>query len=159
MKRFASSAILLFLLLLNASVASAGDFDWMDNLNIAAKADSSGFHVRLATRFHIGNAKIKAVIGDVSKPSDAYMVLRLGELSHRSVDDVMTVYKANRKKGWGVMAKNLGIKPGSREFHALKRGHDMGNSSGIERGQSSGKGKGNSKNKGKAKKEKGKGNK
>jgi hypothetical protein len=153
MKRFVSSAILLFLLLLNTSVASAGDFGWADNLNIMAKADSSGFRAKLVARFRIGDAKIKAVIGDVSKPSDAYMVLRLGEMSHRPIDEVMTEYRANRKKGWGVMAKGLGIKPGSREFHALKRGHDMGNSSGNERGQSSSKGK--AKNKGK-KKEKGK---
>ena len=39
-------------------------------------------------------------------------------------------------------------KPGSREFHALKRGHDLGNDNGNGQGQSSGKGKGNAKNKG-----------
>jgi hypothetical protein len=157
MKRLASSAVLLFSLLLNVSVASAGDFDWMDNLNIAAKADSSGFHVRLATRFHIGNAEVKAVIGDVSQPSDAYIIFRLSELSHRPVAEVMKVYRKNRKRGWGVMAQGLGIKPGSREFHALKRGHDMGNDKVSKGGKSSGKGK--SKNKGQGKKEKGKGKK
>ena len=128
--------------------ASAGDFGWTDRLNITAKSDSSGFRAKLAARFRVGDATIKAVIGDVRKPSDAYMVLRLGELSHRPVDEVMTEYRANRKKGWGAMARGLGIKPGSRAFHALKRGHDLGNGHGGERGQSSGKGKGNSKHKG-----------
>ena len=41
-------------------------------------------------------------------------------LSHRSWDEVLGEYKENNGKGWGVIAKNLGIKPGSREFHELK---------------------------------------
>ena len=54
------------------------------------------------------------------------MVMRLGELTGQPAKEVLSVYRNNRKKGWGVMAKKLGIKPGSREFHALKRGHDLG---------------------------------
>ena len=148
MKRIGFLATFLLMQAAFISTSSAGDFSWVDSLNITAKADSSGFRLKLATRFHIGNAEVTAVIGDVSRPSDAYMVFRLSELSHRPVAEVMTVYRANRKKGWGVMAKGLGIKPGSRAFHALKRGHDLGNGNGSERGQSSGKGKGGAKNKG-----------
>ena len=148
MKRIVFLVTFLLLQVAFISTSSVGDFGWMDSLNVTAKSDSSGFRVRLATRFHIGNAEVKAVIGDVSRPSDAYMIFRLSELSRRPVAEVMTVYRANRKKGWGVMARGLGIKPGSREFHALKRGHDMSNNNGSERGQSSGKGKGGAKNKG-----------
>lgn len=148
MKRIGFLATFLLMQVAFISTSSAGDFSWVDSLNITAKSDSSGFRLKLATRFHIGNAEVTAVIGDVSRPSDAYMIFRLSELSHRPVAEVMTVYRANRKKGWGVMAKGLGIKPGSREFHALKRGHDLGNGNGGERGQSSGKGKGGAKNKG-----------
>ncbi len=147
MKRIVFLATFLLLQVAFISTSSAGDFGWMDSLNVTAKADSSGFRAKLAARFRIGNATIKAVIGDVRKPSDAYMVLRLGELSHRPIAEVMTEYRTNRKKGWGAMARGLGIKPGSREFHALKRGHDMGNNNDSGRGQSSGK----SKDKGKAK--------
>ena len=141
MKRIAILAVLFFSLSLNFSVAAAGEFSWLKNLNIEAVADPSGFRARLATRFRIGEKKVKAIIDDVSKPSDAYMVLRLGELSHRHVDDVMTGYRTHRKKGWGAIAKRLGIKPGSRDFHALKRGHDLGYSSDNSKGKSSGKGK------------------
>ena len=148
MKRIGFLATFLLMQAAFISTSSAGDFSWVDSLNITAKSDSSGFRLKLATRFHIGNAEVTAVIGDVSRPSDAYMIFRLSELSHRPVAEVMTVYRANRKKGWGVMAKGLGIKPGSRAFHALKRGHDLGNGNGSERGQSSGKGKGGAKNKG-----------
>ena len=116
----------------------------------------TGFRVKLATRFHIGDAQISAVIGDVGSSSDAYMVFRLGELSHRPIAEVISVYHTHRKKGWGVMAKELGIKPGSSEFHALKRGHDMGGNQGGGSGNPSmksnkgmGGGMGNMGNKGK----------
>jgi hypothetical protein len=124
-KIFRILAGMLLVSVASISSSSASDFDWLDNLNVMAKADSSGFSVRLATRFHIGDAQIQTVIGNVGSPSDAYMVLRLGELSHRPINEVINVYHAHPKNGWGAMAKDLGIKPGSREFHALKRGHDM----------------------------------
>ncbi|MEE8380056.1 MAG: hypothetical protein V3R49_06755 [Gammaproteobacteria bacterium] len=143
MKRTGFLVAFLFVQAAFISPSYAGDFGWMDSLNVTAKSDSSGFRVSLATRFHVGNTEVKAVIGDVSRPSDAYMVFRLSELSHRPVAEVMTVYRANRNKGWGVMAKGLGIKPGSSAFHALKRGHDLERGNGNERGQSPGKGKGN----------------
>jgi len=116
-------AILTSLLLTTSAVA--GDFDWLNNLNVKAEADSSGFRMQLATRFKIGSTDVKAVIGNVDSPSDAYMVLRLGELSHKPIPEVLHVYSGNKNRGWGVIAKQLGIKPGSSEFHALKRGHDL----------------------------------
>ena len=151
MKRLGILVVLLLSQVSFSPAASASDFDWLNNLNIKAEADSSGFRAQLATRFRIGDADVKAVLGKMGKKSDAYMVLRLGELSNRPVDDVMSVYNANRKKGWGIIAKKLGIKPGSREFHALKRGHDLNGGMEKERGQLSGNGKGKGKNKDKNK--------
>lgn len=100
----------------------AGDYDWLENLSIEARADSSGFKTRLATRFDLGDVKVKAVLSNVDNQADAYMVMRLGEMSGHSTDRVIRQYKADKKKGWGAMAKNLGIKPGSREFQRLKQG-------------------------------------
>jgi hypothetical protein len=37
----------------------------------------------------------------------------------------MERYRKGKGKGWGELAKSLGIKPGSREFHALKRDDDL----------------------------------
>lgn len=153
MKVFSLLIVLLLSQVGFVASASAGDFDWLDSLNVTAESDSSGFRVRLATRFHLGDAQVSAVIGDVSHPSDAYMVFRLGELSHRPINEVISVYHAHRNQGWGVMAKHLGIKPGSREFHALKRGHDMSGGHEMDSGHPSGKhkakGMGNGKGKGK----------
>lgn len=147
MKRLGILMTLLFMQASFTLTVNADDFDWLGNLNIKAEADSSGYQIRLATRFHIGDTEVKAVIGNADNSSDAYMILRLSELSHQPVDEVLKVYRTNKGKGWGVMAKRLGIQPGSREFHALKQGHDLDKGIESERGQSSGKGKGKHKNK------------
>jgi len=33
---------------------------------------------------------------------------------------VIDSYRKNKSKGWGALARDLGIKPGSKEFKALK---------------------------------------
>ena len=111
---------------------------------LPVQADPSGFRVRLGARFRIGDAEINAVLSNVEYPGDAYMVLRLGEMSSRPTDYVIKQYKSDKGKGWGVLAKSLGIKPGSEEFHALKNGHDLYDDNDM----SGGKGKGKSKGKG-----------
>jgi hypothetical protein len=112
-------------LILFASLVSAGEFDWTKNFNIRAEADRDGFRAQLTTRFKIGDAQVKVVLGNVDSPADAYIVLRLGEMSSKPLDYVLSRYRTERGKGWGALAKSLGIKPGSREFHALKQGSDL----------------------------------
>jgi len=140
--------IITLSLLLCATMALAGDFDWMQQLNITAQADPSGFRARLATRFNVGDARISAVIGNVGNPADAYMVFRLGEMAHKNPEYVLDRYQSGKKKGWGAFAKSIGIKPGSQEFHALKKGHDL-DSPGDGKGKGKGKGKNKDKKKGK----------
>lgn len=105
--------------------AAAGDFAWVDNFNIQAQSDPSGFRARLETRFKIGDVNVGAVFDSTDTPADAYIVLRLGEISGRSAAYTLKTYKLKKGKGWGVLAKSLGIKPGSESFQALKRGHDL----------------------------------
>lgn len=142
MKAFKMMFTGLMVFLLASSSAFAGDFDWLQKLNIRAEADPSGFRAELATRFKIGNTEINAVIGNMAKPADAYMVLRLAEMSHQPTDRVIAQYRSGRGQGWGVLAKSLGIKPGSPEFHALKRGHDLYGSNDSSMGKDRGKGRG-----------------
>jgi hypothetical protein len=117
--------VILLELLLVSSAASAGDFDWIKDFNIKAAADPSGFRARLEARFQVGDIEIRTVLGNVEKPADAYMLLRLGEMSNKPIDYVIEKHKAEKGKGWGVLAKSLGIKPGSKDFHALKQGQDL----------------------------------
>lgn len=134
--------LFLAILLCVPSIATAGDFDWIKDLNIQAQADPSGFRARLGARFRIGDAEINAVLSNVEYPGDAYMVLRLGEMSNRPADYVVNQYRSGKGKGWGAVAKSLGIKPGSDEFHALKNGHDLYEDKGGGKEKEKGKGKG-----------------
>jgi hypothetical protein len=117
--------VIVLELLLVSSTASAGDFDWIKDFNLKAEGDPSGFRARLEARFQIGDIAIRTVLGNVENPADAYMLLRLGEMSNRPIGHVIEKYKAGKGKGWGVLAKSLGIKPGSKDFHALKQGQDL----------------------------------
>ena len=153
---FRKSLLLGFILFISFNIkVNAGDFGWLEQLSIEARSDGSGFRIRLATRFKIGDAKVKAVISDMGNGADAYMVMRLGEMSGHNVEYVAERYKANKGKGWGALARSLGIKPGSRAFKALKRGHDLNGANPGSRGK--GNNKGYKKNK--SHKNKGKGNK
>ena len=139
------STVLQFAL---APAVMAGDYGWLKDMNVKAEADPSGFRARLATRFKINDIEVEAVLSNVNKPADAYMVLRMGEMSGHPTDFALNKYKANQRKGWGAIAKSMGIKPGSSEFHALKQGQD------LYSGDDSGKNKGKSKDKNKSKKQK-----
>ncbi|MDH5602039.1 MAG: hypothetical protein OEY78_12145 [Gammaproteobacteria bacterium] len=135
--------------------AFAGQFDWLKDLEVSAKADPRGYALKLASRFKIGDAEVKTVLSNVKNHSDAYMVLKLGELSGNNTNTVIDQYNSSKDRGWGVMAKQLGIKPGSPEFHALKQGHDLNSrASGKEekmnkKNKNKGQGKGNNKGQGK----------
>lgn len=150
-KKMLSIALVVSLLVSSAAVVGAGDFDWVRGINIRAEADPSGFRARLAARFKIGDVDIDVVLSNVENPADAYMVLRLGEMSAKPTDYVIKKYRSGKGKGWGALAKSLGIKPGSEEFHALKRGSDIYDDGGKDKG----KGRGEAKGKGKGKKGKG----
>ena len=88
------------------------------------------------------------MLGNAEKPADAYMLLRLGEMSHQPIEHVVRTYNAGKGRGWGTLAKSLGIKPGSKDFHALKQSQDLyngkndGDAKIKSKGKSTGKGKG-----------------
>ena len=131
-------------LLLISSVGYAGDYGWMRDFNIRAEADPSGLRARLEGRFQVGGINIEAALDSVDQPADAYMLLRLGEMSNQPIAHVIEKYKAKRGKGWGSLAKSLGIKPGSEDFQALKKSQDLYDDmhNGKKKSKSKGKGKG-----------------
>ncbi len=147
MKRTALAAVAL---LLFCTPAFAGLDDFLTNLNIQARTDLSGFSARVSAQFGIPEMQVRTVIGTVKEPADAFMVFQLGQMTRKAPETVVQVYQSNRGKGWGVIAKKLGIKPGSSEFHALKRGDFVlsgapGGGLQEERGRGRGKGRGHNK--------------
>jgi hypothetical protein len=122
---------------------ASSDLDsFIKNVNVQAQADLGAFKVRLSTQFGVPVPKVEAVMASVRTPGDAYMCFRVGQVASQPVEVVTKEYQTNKGKGWGVIAKNLGIKPGSKEFHALKRGDFNGDEADSGKGKGKGKGKG-----------------
>lgn len=107
------------------SVGGADDFlgGWVEQLNVEAKADLGLFKAELSLEFGLPTVKVDQLIVEAKmEPADVYVALELARISEKPVDEVVEVYNVNKTKGWGALAKELGIKPGSAEFKALKDG-------------------------------------
>lgn len=136
--------IALFCVLFSAHATAGGGLDgFLSKLNAQAKSDLAGFSARIGAQFGIPEAQVKVVISTVKQPADAFMVFQLGQMARQPTDRVLQVYQSGKGKGWGAMARDLGIKPGSPEFHALKRGDfHLGDASSDDHGNGKGRGRG-----------------
>lgn len=148
MKKTVVSSVLFLYMIVFAAVAHADLDSFMSGLNVKARADMSGFSVKLGAQFGIPLPQVQAVVKAVETPADAFMCFQLSQMTGVQPETVVHTYKTNKGRGWGVIAKELGIKPGSPEFHALKRGDfALTGEPGGGRGQGRGKGKGRGHNK------------
>lgn len=55
-------------------------------------------------------------------PGDVYYACAIAQVIGRSCRYVADEWNQDHGEGWGALAQRLGIKPGSAEFHELKRG-------------------------------------
>lgn len=55
-------------------------------------------------------------------PGDIYFACALAQLAGRPCRYVAEQWERDHALGWGALAQRMGIKPGSPEFHRLKRG-------------------------------------
>lgn len=55
-------------------------------------------------------------------PGDVYYACAIAQIIGRPCRYVVDEWNRDHGQGWGVVAKRLGIKPGSAEFHRLKKG-------------------------------------
>lgn len=97
-------------------------------------------------------------------PADVTLIAGYAQALQMPVTQVADTYARHRGQGWGVIAKELGVKPGSAQFHAMKsslsgdpwvangppgkakgkgrQDDEDGNASGASHGKGSGKSKG-----------------
>jgi hypothetical protein len=119
--------VVVVLLVIGASVvkpSKTGDRDLdaqLVKIDEKAKADPDVFFRQLSQQHNIPEAEIRQEkerrgLGY----GDTYMAAALSRLSKRPIGAVAEEYKPKEGKGWGVMAMNMGIKPGSPEFHQMK---------------------------------------
>lgn len=55
-------------------------------------------------------------------PGDVYYACSIAQIIGRPCRYVVDEWNRDHGQGWGALAKRLGIKPGSAEFHRLKKG-------------------------------------
>jgi hypothetical protein len=90
-----------------------------------ASVNFSLFKSDMSSTYSVAPAKVDSWSVQLGlKAGDIYLILEMSRILRKPVDDVVNVYNTNKKKGWGAIAKELGIKPGSAEFKALKGGAD-----------------------------------
>jgi hypothetical protein len=165
MKKVFVTLAAVFFMLISFGTALADLDGFLSGLNNQARDDRNDYGVRLSVQFGVPLPQVHSLLGRVQSPADAFMCLQLGRMTNMPPERVFQSYSSNRGKGWGVIAQELGIKPGSAEFHALKRGdfsftgqpgtssgnnankNDNGNNGtdGNGKGQGKGKGKGHNK--------------
>ena len=93
----------------------------LNRINTEAKLDFSAFKSELSVSFNIEAKRIEYFRTTVKmEPAEIFFALQIARISNKSADDVVNVYTDNKDKGWGYIAKQMGIKPGSPEFHQLK---------------------------------------
>ncbi|MNK18556.1 hypothetical protein D3C87_367640 [compost metagenome] len=126
-------------------------------VNTDANKDLAAFKLNLTKTFSVGLPEVESCFKVGMNAGDAYMAFQISNIVRRPIVDVITVYSKSKSKGWGAMAKELGIKPGSAEFHALK-GKAKEKSKGNGKSKSTGGGNGKEKSKGNSGKSNGKGN-
>ncbi len=101
---------------------NTGDADMdthLSEINESASSDYEAFKDKLSENSEITDEEIDRYINEENmEPADIYYASVLSSASDRSVSEVVGMYK--EKKGWGAVAQELGIKPGSEEFHELK---------------------------------------
>lgn len=142
--------IVMAMLLCMVGSAHADLDDFLSGLNVQARADMRGFSLRLSSQFDVPVTQVEAIIKTVDDPADVFVCLQLGQMTNTQPEVVVRTYRRHKNRGWGEIAKELGIKPGSEEFHALKRGeyeftgkHKKHGDKGHGKGKGKGKGKGN----------------
>jgi hypothetical protein len=160
MKKIMFLSVLLLCITIKASAqivvfkATTGDVEMdavLTDVHDRALKDIAAFKSDVSISFNIPIPKIEASL-KILPPGDVFMAAQLSLSVNKPFDDVVATYQKNKSKGWGALAKEMGIKPGSPEFHAMKKSmKSKGASKAKPKDNSAGSGNNNS-SKGKGKK-------
>jgi len=94
----------------------------LSNLNVEAGVYVDAFVSELSISYAIPKVQIEDLVYKMRMPfGDVFVSVWLASSMKKPLSVVVKEYEVNKDKGWGVMAKNLGIKPGSDAFHSLKK--------------------------------------
>jgi len=127
MKRFfvALSVAVVAILGVHAQTISFGLGDTgleasLNDIGASARVDMGGFSAEVSLQWGSSPTQVQTALSQGLQPAEVYLAAALANMSGESLTFVVGEYKKNKAKGWGALAKELGIKPGSKEFKALK---------------------------------------
>ena len=120
--------LFLFITALSINVTAQIEFNTGDSeldndllsINAEAKLNLDAFKADLTATFGVSSKNLDYMISVNMEPAEMYLALEISSSVNKPVESVIDMYEANRGKGWGYAAQQMGIKPGSPEFHALK---------------------------------------
>jgi hypothetical protein len=94
----------------------------LGNLSVEAGVQVDAFVSELSISYAIPKVQIEDLVYTMKMPlGDVFVSVWLASTMKKPLSLVVKEYEANKTKGWGVTAKNLGVKPGSEAFHSLKK--------------------------------------
>jgi len=94
---------------------------YLRNLSVAASVDFGSFRTRISTLYNLSSGRMERLYAEVGRsPADLFMLLEVSRLTRRTPEQMFPIYWRYQRQGWGVIARQAGIKPGSAAFHALK---------------------------------------
>tara|TARA_R110002012_G_scaffold63291_1_gene166631 strand:+ start:752 stop:1201 length:450 start_codon:yes stop_codon:yes gene_type:complete len=125
MKHWMFALLILFTFTATAQISFRTGIVQMDRdlnvINTRGTSDFDSYRSNLSITYSIPMSRIDYMRKTLNMyPGEIFLALEIGRVARISIDDVLVVYRRDKDKGWGQIAKSLGIKPGSSEFHALK---------------------------------------
>lgn len=98
------------------------DFDTqVAAVNGLVTGDLEGFVNDMVSIYGAPRSQVQELVIERHYPPDyVWMAAASAQQLNQPWEQVFPVFEQNRGRGWGVIAKELGIKPGSPAFHALK---------------------------------------
>lgn len=122
--------IILMAVLAFAFVATQGAFAQVDGdedfedeielINDAAEENPEALLIKLSVEFNVDLVLLQDLSAQGYAPGEIWLALEVSSSSEISLQDALVLTDGSEGHGWGVLAKTLGVAPGSDAFHALK---------------------------------------
>jgi acyl carrier protein len=97
--------------------------EFLEEIDELESLDYAGLLLKLSENFGVEVEELEALIAEGRSPGELWLALEISQISGISLADAILLTdgtEGSAGHGWGVLAKMLGMDPGSAEFHDLK---------------------------------------
>jgi hypothetical protein len=93
----------------------------LGNMNVEAGTNLTVFKSDLAVSFSVPVVQFEFLFTrEKMTPAEVYLALEISKTTHKPVTVIAASYRKNRHRGWGYIANEMGIKPGSAHFKNMR---------------------------------------